>query len=97
MPRSRSPIFYTGGAALRRAETLRTDDPATLWLFAAFILLCGTTHWLDVVTLWWPWYGIQATVKAATAIVSVMVAVSLWWYMPRFLAAPHTGPIAGRQ
>jgi signal transduction histidine kinase/CheY-like chemotaxis protein len=59
-----------------------------LWLFAAFILLCGTTHWLDVVTLWWPWYGIQATVKAATAIVSVMVAVSLWWYMPRFLAAP---------
>lgn len=59
-----------------------------LWLFAAFILLCGTTHWLDVVTLWWPWYGIEATVKAATAIVSVIVAISLWWYMPQFLAAP---------
>lgn len=59
-----------------------------LGLFAAFILLCGTTHWLDVVTLWWPWYGIEAAVKAATAIVSVLVAISLWWYMPQFLAAP---------
>ena len=27
-----------------------------LWLFAAFIMLCGATHWLDIVTLWLPAY-----------------------------------------
>ncbi len=34
-----------------------------LWLFAAFILLCGTTHWLDVLTLWTPQCGLQALSK----------------------------------
>src|SRR5579871_2539629 len=42
-----------------------------LLLFAAFILLCGATHWLDVVTLWAPIYGLQALVKATTAVVSI--------------------------
>src|ERR1700733_8892222 len=47
-------------------------------LFAAFILLCGFGHWLDVLTLWVPAYGIQGLVKAATACVSVVTAVALW-------------------
>ncbi len=38
------------------------------WLFAAFILLCGTTHWLDVLTLWVPAYTVEAVVKAATTL-----------------------------
>jgi signal transduction histidine kinase/CheY-like chemotaxis protein len=59
-----------------------------LWLFAAFILLCGATHWLDVLTLWTPLYGLQGLVKAATAIVSVGTAVALWWTLPNFLALP---------
>ena len=59
-----------------------------LWLFAAFILLCGATHWLDVVTLWKPIYGVQGLVKAATAIVSLGTSVALWWWLPKFLALP---------
>lgn len=59
-----------------------------LWLFAAFILLCGTTHWLDLVTLWTPLYALQGVVKAATAIVSVCTAIALWRTLPRFLALP---------
>jgi signal transduction histidine kinase len=59
-----------------------------LWLFAAFILLCGATHWLDVVTLWTPAYGLQGFVKAATAIASIFTAVAFWWALPRFLALP---------
>ena len=46
------------------------------WLFATFILLCGTTHFLDVVTLWIPAYGIEALVKTATAAVSIVTAVA---------------------
>jgi signal transduction histidine kinase/CheY-like chemotaxis protein len=59
-----------------------------LWLFAAFILLCGATHWLDVVTLWTPVYGVQGLVKAATAFASIFTSVALWWALPSFLSLP---------
>jgi signal transduction histidine kinase/CheY-like chemotaxis protein len=59
-----------------------------LWLFATFILLCGTTHWLDLVTLWAPAYGLQAVVKAATAAVSVFTAIALWRLLPVALTLP---------
>jgi len=59
-----------------------------VWLFAAFILLCGATHWLDVVTLWLPAYGLQAVIKAMTAIVSLVTAVALWRIMPQALTIP---------
>jgi signal transduction histidine kinase len=59
-----------------------------LWLFAAFILLCGTTHWLDLFTLWTPLYGLQGFVKASTALASVATTFALWWALPNFLALP---------
>jgi signal transduction histidine kinase/CheY-like chemotaxis protein len=59
-----------------------------LWLFAAFILLCGTTHWLDLLTLWVPVYGLQGVVKALTAIVSIVTAFVLWRLLPAILALP---------
>ncbi|MEJ0046615.1 MAG: ATP-binding protein [Rhodospirillales bacterium] len=57
-------------------------------LFAAFILLCGTGHWLDLLTLWVPAYGIEGLVNGATAIVSVVTAVSLWMLLPQALTLP---------
>jgi signal transduction histidine kinase len=59
-----------------------------LWLFAAFILLCGTTHWLDLLTLWVPAYGLGGVVKAATAGVSLFTAVALWQLLPQALTFP---------
>jgi PAS domain S-box-containing protein len=59
-----------------------------LWLFAVFILLCGSTHWMDVVTLWRPAYGIEAVVKMATALVSLFTAAAVWWLMPHAVALP---------
>jgi signal transduction histidine kinase len=59
-----------------------------LWLFAAFILLCGATHWLDVLTLWVPAYGLEAAVKAATAAVSVFTAIALWRLLPLAMTLP---------
>ena len=63
------------------------------WLFAAFILLCGATHLLDVVTLWIPAYGMEALVKAATAVVSIITAVVLWRILPEALALPSPGQL----
>ena len=59
-----------------------------LVMFAAFILLCGTTHWLDILTLWVPAYGAEAVVKAATAIVSIITAIALWRLLPVALTLP---------
>ncbi len=42
-----------------------------LWLFAAFILACGVTHLMDIVTFWLPFYWVDATLKSITALVSV--------------------------
>lgn len=63
------------------------------WLFATFILLCGTTHLLDVLTLWMPAYGIQAVVKAATASASIVTAIALWWLLPQVLALPSSAQL----
>ncbi len=58
------------------------------WLFVAFILACGTTHFLSIWTLWVPDYGIEALVKLVTALVSVATAIALWPLIPRALALP---------
>ena len=73
-----------------------------LWLFAAFILLCGATHVLDVVTLWVPAYGLEGVAKAATAVVSLVTAVAVWRLMPLALNLPsprqmHAADVALRQ
>jgi len=59
-----------------------------VWMFAAFITACGTTHFLSILVLWVPAYGIEALVKLFTAIVSVMTAVALWFLLPKAIALP---------
>ncbi len=59
-----------------------------VWMFAAFIMACGTTHFLSIWTLWHPDYGIEALVKAVTAAVSVVTAIALWPLLPRAIALP---------
>jgi len=58
------------------------------WLFAAFILACGTTHWMEVWTLWHPDYGVQGLIKGVTAVASIATALAVWPLMPQALALP---------
>lgn len=58
------------------------------WCFVTFILACGTTHVLSIVTLWKPIYGIEALVKVVTAVASVATAIALWPLIPRVLSLP---------
>ena len=57
-------------------------------LFAVFILFCGLTHAVGLITLWAPVYGLLGLIKAATAIVSLIAAYLLWPAIPRALAIP---------
>lgn len=45
--------------------------------FVTFIALCGLTHIMAAVTLWWPVYRLQAAISAACALVSLVVAVAI--------------------
>ena len=58
------------------------------WLFGAFILACGTTHWFEIWTLWHPDYAMQGLLKAATAGISLITAFLLWPLLPKALALP---------
>lgn len=66
----------------------RRDIPfrSLLALFAAFIILCGFTHVLSVVTIWHPIYMLDGVVKAITALVSIVTAVVLIPLLPKALA-----------
>ncbi len=47
------------------------------YLFAAFILACGLTHAMSIITIWFPLYYLAGVIKLITAIVSVTTAVYL--------------------
>jgi PAS domain S-box-containing protein len=55
------------------------------WMFAAFILACGTTHVFGLWAIWQPLYWIDGLVKAGTAAVSVATAIALWFLIPHAL------------
>jgi len=67
-----------------------------IWMFVAFIMLCGVTHFTMVWTIWNADYGIEALIKAATAIASVITAVALWPLLPRVIALPSPAALQAR-
>lgn len=70
--------------ARRRTEG---RNRGVLLLFAAFVLACGTTHLMSIVTLWWPLYIEQGVIKALTALISLATATVLWPLLPVALRA----------
>lgn len=64
------------------------------WLFGAFIIACGTTHIMEVWTLWHPNYWVAGIIKAFTAMVSLYTAVQLIPLLPQALALPSPTQLA---
>ena len=82
--------YFSMPAALIYFGRHRKDFPYRwlLWLFAAFIMACGSTHLMDVIVLWKPIYGLDALIKALTAVASLVTAVVLWPLIPHALKLP---------
>lgn len=55
-------------------------------LFSLFILSCGTTHVISIVTLWYPVYWLSGLIKFITAIVSAYTALALIPTLPKALS-----------
>jgi PAS domain S-box-containing protein len=66
----------------------RRDVPFShlFWLFGAFIILCGTTHLMEVVVTYWPAYRLAGVIKLLTGVVSLATVAALVPVLPRALA-----------
>lgn len=52
------------------------------FLFAAFILACGATHFFDAVTFWFPAYRVNALIRAITGVLSWITVFYLIKVLP---------------
>ena len=69
----------------------RRRDLAFHWIFlgfALFIVACGTTHVIELWSIWYPMYWLAGVIKAITAAVSVATAAALIPLVPQALALP---------
>ena len=82
--------YYVIPVTLLYFARRRRDLPFT-WvfvMFGLFILSCGTTHLMDVWTLWYGTYRLAGVIKAITAAASVVTAGLLVRLIPQALALP---------
>lgn len=59
---------------------------SVLFMFAAFIFLCGITHLVSVINLWVTYYWIDAYINMLTAFVSMIVFIILWKYRHEYIS-----------
>ena len=57
-------------------------------LFGLFIMACGTTHLIEIWTIWHPNYVLEGFVKLFTGLVSIATSVVLWPLIPHALKLP---------
>lgn len=67
--------------------------PWLFLLFGAFIVACGFTHIFAVWTLWHPNYWTSGTVKALTAVISLITSAMMIPVIPEALALPGRGEL----
>ncbi len=80
--------YFTIPLVIIRFITRKSDASFVklYFLFAAFILACGATHFLDAVTFWFPLYRLNALVRLITGIVSWVTV----FYIVKFLPVAFT-------
>jgi PAS domain S-box-containing protein len=77
----------------------RRDMPFhwTFLAFGLFIVACGGTHLMEVITVWKPVYVFSGVVKVFTALVSVTTALCLPLTVPRVLTLIEKVKVSERQ
>jgi signal transduction histidine kinase len=87
--------YYAMPVSLIYFATQRQDIRfrGVLILTGLFILACGTTHVMNVWTLWYPDYRLDGVIKAITAVVSLGTSYVMWRSVPIALALPSTNQL----
>ncbi len=90
-------LSYYGIPFLMFAFIRRRRDLSFKWTYVAcgaFILACGTSHLLGVVTAWIPVYRLDGVVRAITAIASLATFLMLVPLVPVLAGIPSPGALA---
>jgi signal transduction histidine kinase len=88
------PIVLVFGI-MRKRKDLPFD-----WMFVCFgvfIIACGVSHLMEIITVWKPFYPISAIVKAITAAASVPTAIILFRIAPRIVQLPSLTQLVHEQ
>lgn len=70
------------------------------WIYmmiGAFIFLCGVTHLINIITMWYPIYYIAGIVKALTAAASIATAILILPIVPRVIELVENIADAGKE
>ena len=73
-------VYFTGHRRLGRLNRI-------VWLFAAFILCCGFTHFVEALIFERPLYHLSGVLKAITAVVSWITVLALIPSVPHVVTA----------
>ena len=76
---------------------MRRKDIPFHWIFlmfGAFIIACGTTHLMEIWTIWNGTYRLAGVIKCITAFLSIATAVLLIPLIPKVLAFPSQDALA---
>ena len=65
-----------------------TPYPTLFLLFGAFLLSCGTTHFMAAWTVYYPSYWSEGVIKIINAVISSASAIVLIPFMPKILTLP---------
>ncbi|MEO6785328.1 MAG: PAS domain-containing protein [Chthoniobacteraceae bacterium] len=68
--------------------------PWMILMFGAFIVACGTTHLMEIWTIWHGSYWLSGGIKAITALLSVATAILLVKLIPRALQLRSAAELA---
>jgi len=65
------------------------------FLFAAFILACGSTHFLDAIMFWFPAYRLNALMKFITGVISWITVFNLVRILPKAFSLKSAEELEG--
>lgn len=73
----------------------RPDLPfrSAFLMFGLFVMACGATHLMGLITIWQADYWLDAGIKLFTALVSLTAAMMLWRLMPAALSLPSRAEV----
>ncbi len=78
----------------RRRQDLARRHRALAWWFGGVLLAAGVTEIVDLVTIWYPAYGLHAVAKATTATAAVATLALMWPQLADLVRIPSSQQLA---
>jgi PAS domain S-box-containing protein len=78
----------------RRRHDLLRQHRMLAWWFGGLLVVAAVTQMIDIVTVWYPVFGLQAFAKATTAIAAVATFAVMWPQLPDLVRLPTSNQLA---